>query len=122
MKLWGVFTNFYDGITIDGREVLVSEHDTKDDALKEAIRYGLQILNHFKTDDFMNERLYGKQEPDDKYKLTVAYEPVSVTLYEKRETDMVPVRKWSCKEVYDMDSEDLFMFSIEGNAGLFTTL
>ena len=53
MKLWGVFTNFYDGITIDGREVLVSEYDTKDDALKEAIRYGLQILNHFKTDDFM---------------------------------------------------------------------
>lgn len=122
MKLWGVFTNFYDGITIDGREALVSEYDTKDDALKEAIRYGLQILNHFKTDDFMNERLYGKQEPDDKYKLTVLYEPASVTLYEKRETDMVPIRKWSCKEVYDMDSEDLFTFSIEGNAGLFTTL
>lgn len=79
-------------------------------------------MNHFKTDDFMNERLYGKQEPDDKYKLTVLYEPAFVTLYEKRETDMVPIRKWSCKEVYDMDSEDLFTFSIEGNAGLFTTL
>lgn len=122
MKLWGVFTNFYDGIMIDGREVLVSEYDTKDDALKEAIRYGLQILNHFKTDDFMNEHLHGKKDPDDKYKLTVVYEPASVTLYEKRGSDVVPIHKWSCKEVYDIDSEDLFTFSIEGNEGLFVTL
>lgn len=122
MKQWGVFTNFYDGITIDGREGLVSEYDTKDDALKEAIRYGLQILNHFKTDDFMNKRLCGKQEPDDKYKLTVMYEPASVTLYEKRGSDIVPIRKWSCKEVSDIGLEDLFTFSIEGNEGLFVTL
>lgn len=122
MKQWGVFTNFYDGITIDGREVLVSEHDTKDDALKDAIRYGLQILNHFKTDSFRNECLCGEKEPDDKYKLTIMYEPASVTFYEKQGTDIVPIRKWSCKEVYDVDSEDLFTFSIEGKAGLFTTL
>ena len=33
MKRWGVFTNFYNGITIDGREVFLDDYDTKDAAL-----------------------------------------------------------------------------------------
>ncbi len=115
MKQWGVFTNFYDGITIDGREVLISEHDTKDDALKEAIRYGVQILNQFKTDSFINEHLYGEKEPDDKYKMTAIYEPATVTIYEKRGADMVPIRKWLCREIYEVDLENMATISIDGN-------
>lgn len=63
MKRWGVFTNFYNGITIDGREVFLDDYDTKDAALEEAIHNCILILEQFRRYDVFCECITEEKEP-----------------------------------------------------------
>lgn len=38
MKQWGVFTNFYNGVTIDNSDIAIDFFDTEDTASTEALR------------------------------------------------------------------------------------
>jgi hypothetical protein len=122
MKRWGVFTNFYNGITIDGREVFLDDYDTKDAALEEAIHNCILILEQFRRYDVFCECITEEKEPYEKYKAIVVYNPASVTIYEKRGANSVPIRKWTCKEIYDIDLKDCKTISFEGKIGLVVTL
>lgn len=122
MKRWGVFTNFYNGITIDSREAWLDDYDTKDAALEEAIHDCILTMQRLRKDDIFCECITGEKEPDDKYKAIVVYNPASVTIYEKRGFDSIPIRKWTCKEIYDIDLKDCKTISFEGKAGLVITL
>lgn len=122
MKRWGVFTNFYNGITIDGRKVFLDDYDTKDAALEEAIHNCILTLEQFKRDDIFCECITGEKELCDKYKAIVVYNPASVIIYEKRGTDSVPIRKWICEEIHDIDLKDCKEISFEGKISLIVTL
>ena len=54
MKQWGVFTNFYNGITISNREVAVAFCDTEDAAIAEAIRDSWKCYNSIMKNLHMN--------------------------------------------------------------------
>lgn len=55
MKRWGVFTNFYNGITIDSREAWLDDYDTKDAALEEAIHDCILTMQRLRKDDIFCE-------------------------------------------------------------------
>lgn len=98
MEQWCVFTDFYDDIPSE-KEVLSGIYNTKDNALEAAVHQGLLMMERFKSDDFIADFFESQNNKhDDKHKMTVVYEPASVTIYEKRTDGFAPIRKWSCKE------------------------
>lgn len=106
MKQWGVFTNFYNGITISNRDVAVAFCDTEGAAIAEAIRDSWKCYNSIMKNEITY--FYGESYEKSPYEYEMELSPTNrdVIIYERRGYDAIPVRKWSWKEVCELDSND----------------
>lgn len=106
MKQWGVFTNFYNGITIDNSDIAIDFFDTEDAASAEALREAWKCYKSIQKNEAAY--FYGKSYEKIAYEYELEYSPTNrdVVIYERRGDEAVPVRKWSWKEAYELDFTD----------------
>lgn len=106
MKQWGVFTSFYNGITIDNSDIAIDFFDTEDAASAEALREAWKCYKSIQKNEIVY--FYGKSYEKISYEYKLEYSPTNrdVVIYERRGYEAVPVRKWSWKEAYELDFTD----------------
>lgn len=106
MKQWGVFTNFYNGITIDNRNIAIDFFDTEDTAVAEALHEAWECYRSIRKNEVTY--FYGKSYEKIPYEYKLEYSPTNrdVVIYERRGHEFVPIRKWSWEEAYEIDSVD----------------
>ena len=106
MKQWGVFTNFYNGITIDNSDIAIDFFDTEDAASTEAFYEAWKCYKSIQKNEIVY--FYGKSYEKSSYEYELEYSPTNrdVVIYERRGYEAVPIRKWSWEEAYELDFTD----------------